>query len=58
MKKSLDEVLAILFKLELDNKDYIDNTGMRWLLFAKIRICKLYGLTEEESTKKSRLFDK
>lgn len=57
MKKSLDEVLAILFKFELDNKDYIDNSGMRWLLFVRIKICKLYGLNEEEIKKKSCLFD-
>ena len=50
-KKDLIEVLNVLNRLELDNKNYIDNSGIRWLQFARIRICRLYGLSEKEIRK-------
>lgn len=48
MKKDLIEVISAIEKLELDNVNYIDNSGKRWLDFAKIRIGKLYGLSEKD----------
>ena len=48
MKKDLNEVISAIEKLETDNTDYIDNSSKRWLDFAKIRIGRLYGLSEKD----------
>ncbi len=48
MKKNLTEVISVIEKLETDNIDYIDNSGKRWLDFAKSRLYKLYGLSQKE----------
>lgn len=47
-KKSLSEIIDVINNLELDNKEYIDNSGLRWLNYTKNRIARLYGLTERE----------
>ena len=51
MKKDLSEVITAIEKFETDNIDYIDNSGVRWLDFAKIRIGRLYGLSEKDIDK-------
>ena len=48
MKKDLDEVISVIEDLEKDNINYIDNSGKRWLAFAKSRLYKLYGLSQKE----------
>lgn len=51
MKKDLNEIISTIEKLETDNIDYIDNSGKRWLGFAKSRLYKLYGLSQKEIRK-------
>ena len=48
IKKYLNEIISVIESLEKDNIDYIDNSGKRWLEFAKGRLYKLYGLSQEE----------
>ena len=48
MKKDLSEIISVIDSLESDNIDYIDNSGKRWLEFAKSRLYKLYGLSQKE----------
>ncbi len=51
MKKDLSKVISAIEKLETDNVNYIDNSGKRWLDFAKSRLYKLYGLSQAEIRK-------
>ena len=48
IKKDLNEVISVIESLEKDNINYIDNSGKRWLGFAKSRFYKLYELSQEE----------
>lgn len=48
IKKDLKEIISVIESLEKDNNNYIDNSGKRWLGFVKIRIYKLYKLSQKE----------
>ena len=48
MKKELNEIINTIDVLIDDNYLFIDNSGKRWLDFAKVRIGRLYGLSERE----------